>query len=643
MLHSPYPLSLNHHKNPPTNMFRRCAQHNRFRHVACILVGLSVLLLCHGMVTLWQFRTPLQPSHRTTLNVPEPRRSHPIDLLIADAENSFSELMSRYTHDLVSATHAYRQKRGRHPPPGFDLWFQYAQTNSGLVIEELFDQIYSDLAPFWGASANSMRDFAKHFEHRISVRNGSVFMTQNHGEGTAKGRMEAWVEMIESIGHLLPDLDMAMNIMDESRVVVPWEDTRRYLQSERQTRNSPAHNEVASQYSSSNASDEVSRPPHVEWLGPGGESYWDMARIACAPDSPARHQAASTNFTGPPPIPSPYPAHSYRGYVQNWTHVRDACQQRHLQESHGTFIEPISISTTQALVPMFGETKLKLNSDVLIPAAAYLSERFGGGDYSGAQTHGGEWSGKVAGAVWRGVASGGRNREENWNRFHRHRFVSMLNGTYVENVKTDSDGNAKGQTFKLQSYAAYQLSATNDMNLGGWLNRITNVGFTNMLCCPRTDKPNCDYTAPYFKIVDQVPMSEQYEYKLLPDIDGNSFSGRYLAFLRSTSVPIKATIYSEWHDDRLIPWLHFVPMDSSYVDVYGILDYFLGAGDSHMAVSNGGHDEAAKKIALRGQEWADKVLRKEDMHIYTLRLLLEYARLCDVNRERLGFVEDVRA
>ncbi|CAA9956908.1 CAP10 domain containing protein [Pyrenophora teres f. maculata] len=624
-------------------MFRRCAQHMGLRNAAYIVFGLGVLLLCNGMVTLWQIRTPLQPSHRTALSVPESRRSHPIHILIAEAERSFGELISGHTHDLVSATNAYRQKRGRHPPPGFDLWFQYAQKNGALVIEELFDQMHSDLAPFWGVSASSMRDFARHFEHRISVRNRSVSMTRNHGQGTATGRMEAWLEMIESIEHLLPDLDMAMNVMDESRVVVPWEDSSKYLQSERQKKKLLAYDDVSSQYSSLNASNEVSRPPHVKWLGPGGEPYWDMARVACAPDSPARYQVASTNFTGPPPIHSAYPAHSYRGYVQNWAHARDPCQQRYLQESHGTFIEPISISTTRALVPIFGETKLQLNSDILIPAAAYLSENFSGGDYSDSRMHGGEWSAKVTGAVWRGVASGGRNKEENWTRFHRHRFITMLNGTYVEKVETDSDAVAKGRTFNLQSYATYQLSATKHMNLGRWLNQITNAGFTEMLCWPHTDKPNCNYTNPYFKIVDKVPMSEQYKYKLLPDIDGNSFSGRYLAYLRSTSVPIKATIYSEWHDDRIIPWLHFVPMDNSYVDVYGILDYFLGTGDSHMVVSNGAHDEAAKKIALRGQEWADKVLRKEDMHVYTFRLLLEYARLCDDNRERLGFVEDLRA
>jgi hypothetical protein len=42
-----------------------------------------------------------------------------------------------------------------------------------------------------------------------------------------------------------------------------------------------------------------------------------------------------------------------------------------------------------------------------------------------------------------------------------------------------------------------------------------------------------------------------------------------------------------------------------------------------------------------GKGWAEKVLRKEDMQIYMLRLLLEYARLCDDNRNTLGYVRDL--
>ena len=48
--------------------------------------------------------------------------------------------------------------------------------------------------------------------------------------------------------------------------------------------------------------------------------------------------------------------------------------------------------------------------------------------------------------------------------------------------------------------------------------------------------------------------------------------------------------------------------------------------------------DPGQKIALGGKEWAEKVLRREDMQVYVYRLLLEYARLCDDNRERLGWM-----
>jgi hypothetical protein len=345
----------------------------------------------------------------------------------------------------------------------------------------------------------------------------------------------------------------------------------------------------------------------------------------------------TTNFTAPPPLPAGFPDHSFGGYVQNWTLARDACQQPLLRELHGSFIEPVSINTTHDLVPIFGGSKLTgLNQDILIPPAAYLSNSFSGGVYAGTNDPGPPWEEKKAGAVWRGVASGGRNREENWKRFHRHRFVAMLNGTAVEHAETNPDAPHQGENFHLQSYSVYGLTATKLMDLGSWLKRVTNVGFTNLECFPTIDDRTCSYTSPYFTLVSTISMAKQCAYKLLPDPDGNSFSGRYLAFLRSTSAPIKATIYSEWHDDRLTPWLHFIPMDNTYVDMYGILDYFLGTGQD-----DGAHDDEARSIADKGKSWADQVLRIEDMQVYMLRLLLEYARLCDDRRNDLAFVADI--
>jgi hypothetical protein len=153
---------------------------------------------------------------------------------------------------------------------------------------------------------------------------------------------------------------------------------------------------------------------------------------------------------------------------------------------------------------------------------------------------------------------------------------------------------------------------------------------------------------PYYETKKEIPMKTQFKAKLLPDIDGNGFSGRYLAFLRSTSVPIKATLFSEWHDARLVPWHHFVPMQNSFVDLYGILEYFVGwmvkdgrEQDGGTVFMGDGHDEQARKIAMQGKDWAEKVLRREDMLVYLLRLLLEYRRVCDDDREVMGWVDDL--
>jgi hypothetical protein len=95
-------------------------------------------------------------------------------------------------------------------------------------------------------------------------------------------------------------------------------------------------------------------------------------------------------------------------------------------------------------------------------------------------------------------------------------------------------------------------------------------------------------------------------------------------------------MFREWHDDRLVAWKHFVPMDNRFDDYYGILEYFIGAR------SLPSHDAKAEEIATAGKEWAARVLRKEDMQIYVLRLLLEYARVGADERARLAWIDDLK-
>ncbi|KAH6682701.1 hypothetical protein B0J14DRAFT_574191 [Halenospora varia] len=325
--------------------------------------------------------------------------------------------------------------------------------------------------------------------------------------------------------------------------------------------------------------------------------------------------------------------HTYKGYVSNFTLSTDFCHQPDLQGLHGMMISPLSVSETKIFFPLFGGSKLPTNNEILLPAPMYWNneDRFTGGDDKGAP-----WTDKLDKVIWRGVATGGKNTAENWKGFQRHRFVAMTNGTKVSGAENWSE---IPENWALP-ISQFNLSSQQEGRLGEWTSEWADTGFVDLMCdpAPEEGKP-CPYTEPFFNVTEGMKMADQFNRKYLPDIDGNSFSGRYRGFLMSTSLPIKATIFREWHDSRLMPWIHFVPMDNRFMDFYGIMEYFLGYKGKNVNVP--GHNEQAAKIAAAGQTWANKVLRKEDMQIYVLRLLLEYARLNDDRRNNMGYVGDL--
>ena len=320
----------------------------------------------------------------------------------------------------------------------------------------------------------------------------------------------------------------------------------------------------------------------------------------------------------------------------------------HLRNLHGTFVEPISQSTTTKLVPMFSGSKLLSNNDILLPAVIYWDkdERF---KINRPQL---PWTKRRNEVLWRGTASSGRNRHENWTRFQRHRLLSMLNGSQVEMSLDDRHGEAidayalQGEeqnrtwtthanaeyslphNFPLPNQALYPLQSFALSILPDWIRSWSNAAFIRLVCFPETKEYGCNYTGAWYRQGVQTPLHRMFNAKCLSDVDGNSFSGRYRAFLQSNSLPIKATVYNEWHDDRLIPWKHFVPMDNIFIDLWAILEYLIS------------HEDVAEKIALEGQAWAEKVLREEDMLAYVYRLMLEYARVSSDLREETGWIED---
>jgi len=148
----------------------------------------------------------------------------------------------------------------------------------------------------------------------------------------------------------------------------------------------------------------------------------------------------------------------------------------------------------------------------------------------------------------------------------------------------------------------------------------TDVGFSETNGCV----PNCSFLYDNtLSMKEKISQAEQFKFKYLVDVDGHSFSGRWRAFLESKSLGFKATIFREWHDSRLFAWRHFVPMDNRFDDIYTLLTYFIGYGQPLEGHSVGSsaiyvarHDFEAQRIAQLSREWANKVLRRDDISLY---------------------------
>ncbi|KAG5920019.1 hypothetical protein E4U42_006336 [Claviceps africana] len=547
--------------------------------------------------------------------------NHPIRKLMIEAKARHDAMLEKRSRSLTSAAAAYRDRRGRHPPPGFDLWFQGALKADAIVVEDFFDRIYKDLTPFWALDASETRRRANAWHHVVRVRNGTA---RGHGDTTGLVPwLQLWTGLVEETAQFLPDVDMPINYMDESRLLVPFDQVAKLVHQEAKERRMIDVNNATNKYQGLLDLDAASPDLYdPKWYGPG-EQYWNLFVRTCGPDTPAYGVQQLTDWSGPAAYPDNYTAgYSYKGYIQNFTASSDACLQPHLRQLHGSFIEPISLSSTEELIPLFGGSKLPQNNEILIPGAMYLDN---GEFYSGGESHGSRWGRKKDGLVWRGDASGGRAKEHNWHHFQRQRLVQMLNATVISQAEKTGVG---ARSFSLPPAGLYPSARLHGGNLGPWIKDFANSGFVR-ICGPE----ECPFYIDTFSHTEHIPMNQQYEYKFLPDVDGNSFSARFRGFLRSTSLPLKATVYAEWHDDRLIPWVHFVPFDNTFRDLYALLDFFADKG--------GPGDAAARFIAEQGQAWSEKVLRREDMRLYVWRLLLEWARVCDENRHTLAFVEDL--
>jgi hypothetical protein len=219
------------------------------------------------------------------------------------------------------------------------------------------------------------------------------------------------------------------------------------------------------------------------------------------------------------------------------------------------------------------------------------------------------WDNKTAGLYWAGSTTGSFQQagDQGWKQDHRQRLVGVTNNL---EQKPHMYLRRRGGS------AVWERHNSDTLNQS-----LYNVYFTSIVQCadPTTEKT----IRAYFDIHDVEPRREAFRYTLTFDLDGNGHSGRYYRLLNSRSLPLKQTVFREWHDERLQPWQHYVPISLSLEDLPEVVRYLVDEEEGQ---------QMAAQMAERGREWSLRALRPVDQAIYLFRLMIELSRLQDPSR-----------
>lgn len=562
-------------------------------------------------------------------------KEHPIPKLMAQAEENYRNLLARQSKTLPDAVAEYKKRYKRDPPRGFDQWWQFVQDNDVVMTDE-YDAIVEDLAPFWSLEPVDLRRRASVAGHLpaidlVRVRDGkatAVNLLEGPDGTDVSARARGFLSMIEKFQDKLPDLDFPINAMAEGRILVPWEHVK-----------DPSSAEGS-------ASALLSGVYSPDWHGLG--NVWEAYRRTCPPSSPARRLYSSLR-------PSTF---SDNGTVSLFARTQEMqfavssggnysfCENPWAHYIQGHFFS--DWRTVPVIFPIFSPAKAAGFLDIRIPSHYYYAQ-------TRRYTYGWDpvnlelkqvdhmetpWELKNDAIFWRGASTGGGSSPPGFAaQYQRHRFVRMT---------SDESSSPRTVVFadppSSKNYVLAQVPAVN-------LNReAMDVAFVKVV-------GHNNYPGGIGALIRDhrfeeggVNLGDHWKHKFLVDIDGMGYSGRFFSFLESDSAVIKSTVYREFFEQWIQPWLHYIPLSSSYQEIYNVHAFFAGATPSALEAVNStaldlspakrrpiDGDRRLRRIARAGKQWKRTMGRRVDMEAYVFRLVLEYARLSSDDRDNMNF------
>jgi len=549
-------------------------------------------------------------------------KGHPAAQLIKAAEAEFQRTLDRQSKSLADAVREYRRRNGIMPPPHFDKWYEFA-TRNGVVLIDEFDTINQMLHPFWAISPVTLRSrITKAIGHEdsalvaVAIRHGAV---ENFEKGE-EWQQQATVGMMKEFVQYLPDMDLAFNMHDEPRVVIPTSLLSAMVAKARDevlprvAKNQTPRNAFSSRPADMNDGTRFAESSTTSFNRFAHQQTWTGSRVSCPSDTQAQtfEDFAADNLTAYAVGPL--------NYIYNVTAFSDICNSPSLSSTFGFFERPNSFSVTHELMPIFSQSKISSFQDILYPSPWYWMGRVG---YD--ESHDTTWDNKTNSLYWRGSTTGGYSRNGGWRRQHRQHIVRRLNAPDKAHILVPDTDIAATEAAPTE----YHVSEI-DRNS---LSHLIDVKFSHIGQC---DPGDCAAQKEFFHVTEHVDAQDAWYYKHLLDMDGNAFSGRFYSLLQSKSLTYKMALFREWHSEWLWPWVHYVPLSLKGYEGLDLVRWFGGEDQGKGKGSSEG-EKKAEEIAKRSSEWHNKALRNVDLEVWFFRLLLEYGRVVDDNREEIGY------
>lgn len=262
----------------------------------------------------------------------------------------------------------------------------------------------------------------------------------------------------------------------------------------------------------------------------------------------------------------------------------DLCAWPSLHSLHSAFFS--DTRSIQHLYPLFSPSKPSGFADLLIPFHQYWSppsEVLYENEYRKGRTKEPadlDWENKDDKVFWRGkITRGADTPAGHAESFQKARLVALANDDGSTWVGKEGDPNRKRVKPKIAPHRVLvTVNATSSslVSMSAPGPKINEYTMDVAMACDAQLGECAEQIRLGYKVTNPGPLSEAWQHRYVVDLDEVGLSSRFPALMESKSAVIRSSVQHEFWQDWIVPWYHYIPLSTSYAELFNIQAFFSG-------------------------------------------------------------------